>query len=673
VECRREMAAEDLERFDWRPEPVVQKSNALEALLKRVRPIPQEKKRPEPKCAGGMLSMAQFARNIVKQDRKKVADKLRKSAVYMKHEYPMMEKLRVKECQGDIRVRRQLEALAYIDKVMFRRSKQQKQMHHAMLLLSLESYYGTELNENLVRLLKKYKISEIRNEGLFMAPRRFGKTIGGGMYVGCELVTQPGDKTNYMGHDVLVYSNNQRASSLFLMVTFRVVMALLENENFGGTLAALEKRGSMTIKTREGFTNIMTALPADEDRLRGVGSRAVSSTVIGEEIGYMPPGIVFKIIAPILTRRRVKFVGITTVKNSSDSFLMPMAEAKYPDGRSIMLVLNFDLVCDDCKKRGLALQCKCLSSEIPPWQSAARHDKLTHLMKNDPQAMLTELKNVPVDQLVDRAFKFEAVDWLRTEEAILQARDVYSPVIYTTVDPACGGQYSRFAIISCIFYSGCFVVSWFLYVFQQLSFYVCDVFFDCSFVSCSIQGAQALIERNHTTRLHRRVVGPPPKASGQQWIFDRNRRSHRRKEEKAGEKELLRHRHVIGEASDKRALQQSVNPLVELQHAKISVAALIHIGVLNDFLHPPHQLCAMLKAPRAIKKHRADLSLSKRTIGHVDFDREHAESHVVPNLVFALAIRAPGKRRSHRRSVVAASVHGFVHFSFSFYRHQWLE
>ncbi len=408
---------------------------------------------------GGMLSMASFVRQTVNDDRREAAEKLRKSAVMMKHEYPLLSRLNAKECEGDRRVRKLLEALAYIDKVMFRRSKQQKQIHFAMLLLSLESYYGDELNENLVRLLKKYKISELRTEGLFMAPRRFGKTVAISIFIGCELVTQPGDASNYLGHDVLVYSNNQRASSLVLMMTFRVTMALMANPKFGGTLGNLEKRGSMSIKTSEGYTNVLTALPADEERLRGVGSRAVSSTVIGEEIGYMPPGIVFKIIAPILTRRRVKFVGITTVKGGGDSFLMPLAEAKYPDGRSIMLTLNFDLVCDDCKKRGLALQCKCMASEIPEWQSSARHEKLGHLMKDNPSIMLTEIKNVPLDEMIDRAFKFEAVDWLRTEDAVLQERDVYAPVIYTTVDPACGGPYSRFAIVSCIFYNGCFVVS----------------------------------------------------------------------------------------------------------------------------------------------------------------------------------------------------------------------
>jgi hypothetical protein len=603
-----------------------------------------------------MLSMTMFVKQTVRSDKAAAAENLRKSAVMMKHEYPLLERLSAKECEGDRRVRMLLEALAYIDKVMFRRSKQQKQIHYAMLVLSLESYYGEELQENLVRLLKKHKISELRTEGLFMAPRRFGKTIAISIFVGCELVTQPGNSTNYLGHDVLVYSNNQRASALVLMNTFRVTMALIANPKFGGTLGNLEKRGSMSIVTREGYTNMLTALPADEERLRGVGSRAVSSTVIGEEIGYMPPGIVFKIIAPILTRRRVKFVGITTVKGDGDSFLMPLANAKYPDGRSIMLTLNFDLVCDDCKRRGLALQCKCLASEIPAWQSSARHDKLQHLMKDNPTILLTEIKNVPLDEMISRAFKFEAVDWLRSEAAVLKERDVFAPIIYTTVDPACGGHYSRFAIISCIWYNQCFVVS--SHACEQCILHRAHVFFGRQSLALRLQLLECRAERQHCVGLCCTVRRPALRARGLARLGHRHHCTNRGKKHHAGEEELLRHGNVVGELADAGAAHELVNAAVQRQHPPVALVGLSALNVLHHLLDAPAQFGALLKGPGAVKKARADLPLPRRPVCHLDLDGHRALAHVVAYLGFALG--APFKRNRHWHRVVSAAPSAFV-------------
>jgi hypothetical protein len=337
-----------------------------------------------------------------------------------------------------------------------------------MIILSLEQYYGDELQEHLVRLLLKYRISELRTEGLITAPRRNGKTVSISMFTACEVVTQPRDSRNELGHDVLIYSNNGRASALLLMHIYRMAKRLCSEPQFGGQVVQLNKRESMTVQTKDGSTNVVSAFPANEEKLRGTGSKACTSTVIGEEIGFMPVDIVFKILAPILTREKTKFIGITTI-NTAESFLMPLAEAKFPDGRPIMFNLNFDLVCDDCKKRGRALQCKCLMSDIPHWQSSLRHEKIQYLMAGNMATFLTEIKNVPIDQRMSPAFSRQSVDWLEHSAAVYSQSSVYANCVFTSVDPASGGQYSNFAIVSAILVQQMFVVS----VIQRSALFVC--------------------------------------------------------------------------------------------------------------------------------------------------------------------------------------------------------
>ena len=407
-----------------------------------------------------MLSMAVYVRTVVKQDAREADDKLRRARIFGRHEVDAAKRAAASaEVEGDARVRALLEALAWFDRNVMKRSKQQKQIHHALVMLSLEGYYGDDLQEHIVRLLQKYRISEIRTDGLFTAPRRFGKTVSISMFAAAEIVTQPGGPRNSVGHDVLIYSNNQRASSLLLMHVYRFAKMIMANPRFGGKIVNLNKKESLEVQTREGYTNVVKAYPADSERLRGTGSTGRTSTVIGEELGYMPPDVVFQILGPILVRNRVKFAGITTI-NSSDNFLEPLAAAVYPhNGKHIMMSLNFDLVCDDCKKKGRALQCKCLAADIPAWQSAARHDKMAHLMKGNESIFLTEIKNVPINDLVTAAFNKNAVDWLRTPASIMNQPSLHSRVIYTAVDPAAGGNTSRFAIVSAIYLNDRFIVS----------------------------------------------------------------------------------------------------------------------------------------------------------------------------------------------------------------------
>lgn len=438
------------------------------AAAQRVRGVPFAEAREEAKAAAGQpgsLSMLDFARKRLLSDYDASAARNRTQRTHERWEYELPE---IKanygleaECEGDRRVAAMQKALAYLDRVGYARSKQQKIMHTAMIVLSLKSYYGEDLEQNLVRLLRKYNISELRTEGIFLAPRRFGKSVSVAMFAACELVTQPTRIAGEIGHDVLIYSNNHRASKMLLLMTHKLVCILQANPEFGGTVIQLDRNCSMKVELGDGSgtENELFAYPANEEKLRGTGSKACTNTTIAEEFAYMPPDLLFKIIGPTLVRLGVKFIGITTVKGS-DSFVTPLASAHYPDGRPIMLTLNFELVCKPCKRAGRAHLCRCKEADIPPWQRRSQHGKLKLLMgSGNLNTFMEEIKGVSIEEKSSSAFLASSVAWLRTPESIVPQRSFMADTIYTSIDPACGGKHSKFAIVSAVWHDRRMVVS----------------------------------------------------------------------------------------------------------------------------------------------------------------------------------------------------------------------
>lgn len=397
------------------------------------------------------LSMQKRVLETLLYEVEQAATRFRRTRVHKSWEYTQLAKTTSIECEGERRVNAMKRALEYTDERGFKRSKQQKVMHMAFLTISYSQYYGKDIQRHLIRLLQETGFSELRSEAMVLAPRRYGKTISCSLWTGAELVTQP-------GHDVLIYSNNHRASKMMLLQTYRVVRILQQNPDFGGQVVGLNKNESLTYRTKDGHVNELKAYPAKPENLRGTGSTRNTGTVILEEAAYIPLELVLEIVAPTLTRKNVKLIGITTV-SGADSFIGPMAEAKFPDGRSVFLTLNFELVCSECKRAGTPETCKCLVGDIPYWQSSSQHEKLELIMAGRIDTFMKEIKGYSMDQTVMPAFEPQAVRFLETRAAVMPSPEIVAQEIFLAVDPACNGKYSKFAIMSGIFIDNRMVVS----------------------------------------------------------------------------------------------------------------------------------------------------------------------------------------------------------------------
>jgi len=411
------------------------------------------------------LSMYNYALELLNDDVKARSDQIRKGRIPETWEYSRIASTSELECEGDMRCRLMDESFGYLQKRGLKVSAQQRVIVKAVRAVSLSQFYGDTIQFHLPRLLGDNGWSELRSELLIFMQRRSGKTTITGALMACELVTQP------LVHDISTYSNNGRASRLIGMVAYKFTRILASQEaGFGGSIKSLNKNEGMSYTTRWGTVNDCWWFPAEKKNLRGTGSRGTTGTVILEELNAMRPDEVEEIVAPTLVRKRVKLLGITTI-SGFDSFVIPLSEARYPDGRKVMLTLNFEMVCEDCKAKGEPEKCKCLMADLPHWHSSAQLEKLEILLANSRDTYLQEMKNLVVDSAITPAFDPRDVARLGKIESIMPMAEFTANKIFVAIDPACGGDLSKMAIVSAIFVDQLMIVSFF--------FVCCLVYFLC--------------------------------------------------------------------------------------------------------------------------------------------------------------------------------------------------
>lgn len=411
------------------------------------------------------LSMYNYALELLNDDVKARSDQIRKGRIPETWEYSRIASTSELECEGDMRCRLMDESFGYLQKRGLKVSAQQRVIVKAVRAVSLSQFYGDTIQFHLPRLLGDNGWSELRSELLIFMQRRSGKTTITGALMACELVTQP------LVHDISTYSNNGRASRLIGMVAYKFTRVLASQEaGFGGSIKSLNKNEGMSYTTRWGTVNDCWWFPAEKKNLRGTGSRGTTGTVILEELNAMRPDEVEEIVAPTLVRKRVKLLGITTI-SGFDSFVIPLSEARYPDGRKVMLTLNFEMVCEDCKAKGEPEKCKCLMADLPHWHSSAQLEKLEILLSNSRDTYLQEMKNLVIDSAITPAFDPRDVARLGKIESIMPMAEFAANKIFVAIDPACGGDLSKMAIVSAIFVDQLMIVSFF--------FVSCLVYFLC--------------------------------------------------------------------------------------------------------------------------------------------------------------------------------------------------
>lgn len=269
---------------------------------------------------------------------------------------------------------------------------------------------------------------------IVITPRRFGKTTATAMFVAAVLLTVP---------DVVVaiFSTGRRASAMLLAKIHQIVNGVPGDQK--RILACNQE----TLKVRGlGVQDIRTchSYPSNLATLKGVGC----DIGIMEEFTRCDPAVWQEVVVPLLGVNGTAIVAISTPLGE-DNWYTSLIQKKTEDGERLFNVVQYSLVCDECRRKGIATECSHMIDLLPPWKSESRQRLVKFLLSDSSDLYLTEAMG-EISSSNSRCF---------TEDLINQwiLRPVTHPVsvnrsgfVFVAVDPTSGIR-SELAIVSLYF------------------------------------------------------------------------------------------------------------------------------------------------------------------------------------------------------------------------------
>lgn len=178
--------------------------------------------------------------------------------------------------------------------------------------------------------------------------------------------------------------------------------------------------------------------------LRGMGP---DSFMIIDEMGWMKRDLLESTIFPMLLRKNVSLIGLSTRGASSNDFFSELMVKTYANGRPLCNVLEYKSVCPSCERKGETFSCMHRVA-TRPWFLNESDDFLKAALGT--AAYRREVLNLANTGVSVAAFDPIDVDFLRSELATVDLRNSVFPLMFTCVDPNGGGG-CDFAIVTGVF------------------------------------------------------------------------------------------------------------------------------------------------------------------------------------------------------------------------------
>ena len=180
--------------------------------------------------------------------------------------------------------------------------------------------------------------------------------------------------------------------------------------------------------------------------------------MILEEAAYVSPDFVYEVVFPLLIVGETSLIAISTL-TSSINFYTRLIRLKDPvSQKSLFTVLQIELCCEKCRNDGKGAECKHMLHLIPRWQSSARHCMLKTVMEDRPDLIQSELSGLAFDA-TQQLFKNEHLDIMFLQPPPVH---VINEDIHVFIDPAAGGPFSDYCVLSVTRQKGLITVSFFL-------------------------------------------------------------------------------------------------------------------------------------------------------------------------------------------------------------------
>lgn len=177
--------------------------------------------------------------------------------------------------------------------------------------------------------------------------------------------------------------------------------------------------------------------------------------LILEEAAYCDEGFFYETVAPLLSVGRSSLVAISTLTSSINFYTRLMKLIDPLSNKPLFTIREVQLVCQSCQEEGKVEECPHLLHLVPRWQSAERHRKLRIIMQDRPDLIRSELAGLSFDCLT-QVFRKADIENLMTLKPLEPPLD---SIVFVAIDPAAGGAFSNYALVSMVRFRGNVVVS----------------------------------------------------------------------------------------------------------------------------------------------------------------------------------------------------------------------
>ena len=181
---------------------------------------------------------------------------------------------------------------------LWTRSNTQRRFHDAFLNACVRYLYSHDsVPPDYRSIMDTNNWTDIRQQCLCMTPRRFGKTVAVGMFVGAMALVVP-------GCEQAIFSTGRRASSKLL----ELVTQLVSQVPGGVDRIVKSNQETVWISHPTGEVAKINSYPSCAKTLRGVGG----DVVYMEEASFMDLAVFYEVIVPLLEVDKTALICIST-------------------------------------------------------------------------------------------------------------------------------------------------------------------------------------------------------------------------------------------------------------------------------------------------------------------------------------------------------------------------
>lgn len=312
-------------------------------------------------------------------------------------------------------------------KEQFERTGYQREAQWAIVVSAFYKIYGGADFKAYRKLILEYwnvPESDYSERVIIMWDRRRGKTISTGSVDATLLFCLQAFK-------LIIVSLAMRQSTL--MMKENIMPFLLQ---IPGARERIVKQNQEILQlSRTGDANdpmktSAWSLPGGS-KIRGI----TADKLTVDEGGHIDQAMIFDQVGPLMRVEGTSCTMISSVPTDPSHIFFQLTEMTTEDGKPFCKVLKLVNKCEDCKKNNVAT-CPHVQVEESKWISAASHDDMKMLYKENQAALNREILNLMVTEEVP-AFAGDWITRLRaTPPVTLKAASSH---VFISVDPAAGG------------------------------------------------------------------------------------------------------------------------------------------------------------------------------------------------------------------------------------------